>query len=81
MINFNTFDAFKSNNALQTLKQTGQKMWNEGEENTFILFSFADLKTHIFYYWFAFPTINFPALTCSEIQPIADKVNIDIFST
>ena len=81
VINFNTFDAFKSNNALARLKERGLEMWNKNEVNTFILFSYADLKTHIFYYWFAFPTINFPALECSGIFPIAEKVNVPEFST
>jgi ubiquitin-like modifier-activating enzyme ATG7 len=64
IINFNTFEDFKNSNAVQRTKERGLQLWeSDSYENTFLLFSFADLKSHMFYYWFSFPTINFPPLT------------------
>ncbi|KAG2387679.1 hypothetical protein C9374_001273 [Naegleria lovaniensis] len=40
--------------------KNGQWLLNPTELTHFLLITFADLKHHSFYYWFAFPSLSFP---------------------
>lgn len=67
---FNTINEFNSLNKNQILDELGESIWNEIQNEravddprlltTFLLINFANLKSYVFHYWFAFPAIIFP---------------------
>eukprot|EP01027_Heterolobosea_sp_BB2_P003931 GEZU01005915.1.p1 GENE.GEZU01005915.1~~GEZU01005915.1.p1 ORF type:complete len:308 (+),score=70.63 GEZU01005915.1:92-1015(+) len=67
LINCNTIEDFKNLDKNKLLREIAQELYNDiksGEviQNPsklcrFVVLTFADLKAHKFYYWFAFPTI------------------------
>eukprot|EP01083_Nonionella_stella_P080554 221426_1 len=67
LFNTNTVEQFKRLDKSRLIKEAGQQIWNgiiSGKAvnnphllSPFILLTFADLKQHRYYYWFAFPAI------------------------
>lgn len=67
----NTVEDFKGFDKAGLLKQRGAALWDDirsgraledpSKLNPFVLLAFPNLKTHRYYYWFAFPALVFPA--------------------
>eukprot|EP00941_MAST-03F_sp_MAST-3F-sp1_P000898 g898.t1 len=65
--NFNTIEDFKAADRSSMLEELGKMIWDDvlsGEAithperlNPFLVVTFADLKKHVFVYWFAFPVL------------------------
>jgi ubiquitin-like modifier-activating enzyme ATG7 len=67
LLNKNTIEDFKSADMNELLKQAATDIYNDIHTlaalenpqllNRFLLLTFADLKKHLFYYWFCFPCL------------------------
>ncbi|XP_026465574.1 ubiquitin-like modifier-activating enzyme ATG7 [Ctenocephalides felis] len=70
IFNKNTIEEFKNCDKSFVLNKAGDILWNNITQgnclkdpsilNTFIILSFADLKSYKYYYWFAFPALSTP---------------------
>ncbi|KAJ5670220.1 Ubiquitin-like modifier-activating enzyme atg7 [Penicillium maclennaniae] len=66
--NVNTIEDYRSMDKSQMITQAGKTIWDAINDGTiyscpsllasFVILSFADLKTYKFYYWFGFPAIH-----------------------
>jgi ubiquitin-like modifier-activating enzyme ATG7 len=82
LINKNTIEDFKNCNKNDILDKSGQEFWQNIRNGTaiedpsllsfFVVLSFADLKNHNFYFWFAFPACTQPVL-----PKLGDQMKID----
>ncbi|CAG9314010.1 ATG7 [Blepharisma stoltei] len=73
---FNTLEEFKNADREKLLAEAGKNVLTDGNQNAFILIVYADLKSYVFYYWIAFPMINFEPVEYS-IHPLADHFDAD----
>lgn len=48
---FNTLEEFKNTNKEDLLNEAGENVLTDGNQNSFVLIVYADLKSYVFYYW------------------------------
>ena len=75
---FNTINEFNILDKNKTLDEFGRQLWSDMLSDkitdnpnlliTFCLIAFANLKTYVFNYWFAFPAITYPLKSHSLIK-------------
>lgn len=87
LINANTFDDFKEWDKAALLERTASVIWDDIQEGSalaqperllrFLLITFADLKNHHYYYWFAFPAFALAPAPLALLSPLSlcDLVN------
>ena len=87
--NANTLDDFKEWDKAQLLQESAREIWDDirtGEALReperllrFLLLTFADLKTHKYYYWFAFPAFALapPPTQLAPPTPLTSLLNED----
>lgn len=81
LINCNTMEAFKAIDKATLLQQQADALWADIESGRAIqspmlltrtlLLTFAMIKEHRYYYWFAFPAINVAGMTIEIDSPVA----------
>jgi ubiquitin-like modifier-activating enzyme ATG7 len=91
LVNANTLEDFKDWDKAALLRQVATTIWEDvlsGRAmaephllSRFLLLTFADLKTHKFYYWFAFPafaiTPPFRATAPTPLPTVLDPTQVD----
>ncbi|PRP80417.1 hypothetical protein PROFUN_11963 [Planoprotostelium fungivorum] len=86
--NTNTSETFASLDKVVLLDKVAAQIWSDIESgkaiedssrlNRFLLLTFADLKKHHFYYWFAFPALQLnPAATATPSIPADQALGAD----
>ena len=88
LYNANTIEEFNNYDKKAMLRKIGietiyenhikNSHWllNPTELTHFLLITFADLKHHSFYYWFAFPSLSFPDMEIiydNQVTPLSEK--------
>ena len=84
--NANTLEDFKEWDKAKLLEQAGQQIASDIASGAvlekpellcrFLLLTFADLKTHKYYYWFAFPAFAMPPPTLARPPtPLAQQAD------
>jgi len=84
----NTVEEFKTIDKVKLLNAEGKKLWDDirtgrAEKDTsrlvpFLLLTFADLKKHVFLYWFAFPSVA-PNMSRTFKIPLSSSSSIQTF--
>lgn len=91
LVNANTLEDFKDWDKAALLRQVAGTIWKDvcsgralaepHRLSRFLLLTFADLKTHRFYYWFAFPafaiTPPFRAKAPTPLPAVLDPAQVD----
>ncbi|XP_062564500.1 ubiquitin-like modifier-activating enzyme ATG7 [Armigeres subalbatus] len=80
LLNKNTIEEFKGTDKNDLIRRTSveylqqllskDKVEHSSEIFFFILFSYADFKTHKYYYWFAFPALRDVIYNCEKQQQL-----------